>query len=148
MARILLTTVWHTGTNYVRKELTQQGHYVVFQHCELGALSRAHKCSEVHTTYRDPFSVGASWANRYDMTDPIIQANWMTGWPIYQIVLKHYNPIVHHLADFTGARVNDHEDTHGMHEAYRTKDFEKYYAKMPEELMKFALKFAYLPDDV
>lgn len=145
--KVLVTTVWHTGSNYLRKKLEGEGHEVEFMHCEPRVFSPKHlaRFDEYHTTYRDPFKVAASWGNRYDlMHDTEIQAHWYSLWTTYHLVLRDLEPHIHHVSDFDGPKINEYLDERLLHDALEREDWELYGRYIPMEMVAYAIQWSAL----
>lgn len=138
MAHFLLTTVWHTGSNYMRKQLSQEAH-VLFQHCDPEFWKKFPKLKHYRliTTLRDPYLVGASWANRYDMNSAEYQWHWHLLWAGWERLLD-YEPEIFPVHEFTGAVEKSVGDPNGAHELLAQEDWDNYFKLIPEHLVNFA----------
>lgn len=139
----LFTTIWHTGTHYFKGVLEADGFF--FQHVGPDALLKAPDAEVIYTTYRDPFNVAASWANRDRMRSDQFFTRWQRQWSSYKTLLDEYNPVV---LDVTKGReqggytfgdmvLNSAGDRHGLHEAYANGDMDKFYTFVPRHWIEF-----------
>lgn len=142
--KILLSTVWHTGSEYVRKELRAEGHNVTFQHCEAHLhqlLKRKKDFDRIITTFRDPMQVGASWANRYDLfSDHKVIACWYELWTTWAWLVKEHHAEVRRASLFSGPKVNSSEDVHQLYSALRDGDMDYYHEFVPHDMIDWAWK--------
>lgn len=134
---ILLTTIRQSGTNYMMNKLGREN--IVQKHCHPYLLFDMEGYDEVAMTYRDPFLVGAAWANRYDWKEA--GAEWMVTWSAYAALLD-YADQVFRVADFTGPVVKPGRDDKGAHRAYSEGNMDKYYELVPKELIDHALEMS------
>lgn len=135
MKKVLLSTIWHTGSEYMRRVLEMQGYNVTFQHCEahLWKVLSGTEFDEIHTTYRDPYLVAASWCNQYDPKDLFFEISWLTLWSNWRKLIIERKPYVHLVEDFTGKPINSAGDRLGIHKALQDKDWDRYYSHVPVE---------------
>lgn len=140
----LLATVWHSGSNYVREEHKRNRNDVIFQHTGPELWQKMHRACDftdrrIITTLRDPYLVGASWANRYDMNSPEYRWHWLVVWSGWERLLS-YNPEIRLVSEFTGKVVRSVGDTKGAYEMLEYGDMTSYYNIMPEDLIEYALE--------
>lgn len=133
-----MATVWHSGSNYVFKEM-RVNHNVYFQHTGPVFWGRfeAIKYNRLVTTLRDPYLVGASWANQYDMNGPEYRHHWHVIWAGWERLLA-YDPEIRKVSEYTGAKVKSKGDPKGLHAMRDSFDMESYYKMMPKDLIEFA----------
>lgn len=139
--RILLATVWHTGSNYLRLEYKRNRNKVVFQHTgwELWNNDSEYFDRYIVTTLRDPWLVGASWANRYDMNSAEYRWNWFMVWSGWERLLS-YDPEIRLVSEFTGRVERSIGDPKGVYAMLEKNDQKGYYKMMPKDLIRFAQK--------
>ena len=144
MAKILLSTVWHTGSEYVRKELQDQGHNVIFQHCEAHlhyVLKHQTDFDQMVTTFRDPLLTGASWGNRYDLFEEYrIISYWYELWSTWSWFIRDYQPQVRRASLFAGPKINSEPDENDLHAALKAGDMDHYYEYVPRDFIDWAWK--------
>lgn len=142
VSKILVCTVWHTGSNYVRDRLKRQGYNVIFQHCDEQIFSRIDDIdpAKIVTTLRDVLDTAASWANRYNMQDPMYRYYWIMLWAGWERLLS-YNPEIWLVEDFKGPKIRSAGDPKRMHEI-RNQDLEQFYQFFPKDLVDFAKNIA------
>lgn len=140
--KVLLSTIWHSGSEYMRKRLLEQGHNVTFQHCEghVWKVLKGTDFDEIHTTLRDPYLVAASWANQYNIKDAAIDSYWYTLWMNWSRLVHHHDAIIHHVHEFDGSVVNSKGDPLGLKLALKEGDIEKYWQHIPKNWIGFAFK--------
>lgn len=92
---------------------------------------------EIVTTYRDPYLVGASWANRYSWRE--VERDWRRQWQAYRDVLKVAR--VARVDEFTGPPIKFAPDK-GAHKAYSLGDMDRYHELVPKELIELALEMS------
>lgn len=146
--KILLSTVWHSGSEYCREMLHEDGWEVIFEHCqprlfenrEIPKLRAKYPEMPIATTFRHPYKVGASWANRYDMSDPTYQWHWYCLWAGWWRLINHENVTIYPVEKFEGEIVNSKGDPKHAHAYFINNELRKYYELIPQELLDFAQK--------
>lgn len=140
----VLTTVWHTGTQYVMQHHERDA---VLAHCgepfeEL--FDNLEGTADFVTTYRDPLRVGASWANRYrrlqvsqEDFEKEYEIHWLRQWGCYARVLM-FRPKIYRVADFTEKPVKSKADRLALHRALDRGDLERYHEYIPKHWIDFA----------
>jgi hypothetical protein len=137
--KILFTTIWHTGTQYMLKEIKKERGGVHHCHCSQACLDfiDSGEFSDIRTTYRDPLRTAASWGNRGKLLKEYKgRSCWEIQWDAYKEVLTH-SPYIYQVEDFTGAKVNSAADVLGLHKALDEGDMETYYKIVPKELIQY-----------
>lgn len=154
--RILMSTVWHTGTTYFRIPLLEQYGQLEARHCCPEVLPIVHEYDWIVTTYRDPKRVAASWCNRgRDLNKAAWVKRWRVQWDSYWqlreledtverfTVFKSSDGRVQHGHVFGPVPLNSHGDTHNLHEALNRGDLDYFYSKVPEACVRYALHNAF-----
>jgi hypothetical protein len=132
--KVLVSTVWHSGSEYLRKQLLSKGHNVSFCHCDqwIWSLLNGTEFDEIHTTFRNVFHVGASWGNKYDLTDSFIEKQWFSQWSNWLNLIDQHKAEIHSVKQFDGPPVNEKPDTNNLHEALKEGNMSHYYSIVPE----------------
>lgn len=140
--KILLSTIWHSGSEYMRRELRDQGHNVTFQHCEsqVWKVLNGTTFDEIHTTLRDPHLVAASWANQYNIEDTFIDTSWYIMWMNWFKLTAGYDVKIHYVDDFDGEPVNSKGDRLGLKRALELGDMDYYFKWVPRDWISYALR--------
>lgn len=128
---ILITTVFHSGTHSLIKDLALPAGEWIDKHCCPKAVEMAQSGRyEVHTTYRDPYRVAASWLNRDRLKDADY---WFRQWGAYSQIVPMatvHKPV---------SRENTFSDVLGLHEALDRGDMDYYFKHVPKEWIDFVL---------
>lgn len=121
----LVYTIEHTGTQSLNQYLGRSGE--IF-HC--GEDIDFTQFDEIHTTYRNPYRVAASWANRGKLD----YFEWSKQWEAW-----HNRPesITYRINDLP-VKINSHPDTYGLHKALDNGDLEHFYKHVPEKYIEAA----------
>lgn len=93
------------------------------------------------TTYRNPYEVGATWANRRKL-DPQAMRQWKSNWVRWGIMVKAAAKVVEHSDLTEHLNRNPHGDKTGAFAAYEAGDFESYYQIVPKHLIDLACKIS------
>lgn len=124
----LLFTVEHTGTHSYLEELGQCAQV----HC--GQEVDFNKYSEVISLYRDPYRVGASWANRYfEPLDDYKFNLWCVQWKAWA---ETDSVLV--ATETLGYQLNTVYDEFGLHKALDENNMEHYHKYVPKRFIEFA----------
>lgn len=124
---ILLATVAHSGTHSLEDFL---GDVELHDHCSPKLLDyiKTRHCP-IAMTYRNPFRVAASWANRgqFERMDFIEQwTYWLKIKPMATVYRVEDLPV----------KLHTHADTLGVHKALDNKDWNTFYKHVPKDIMK------------
>jgi hypothetical protein len=146
----LVATIWHTGTNYLLREfkrsrgtdceLKHTGHELWMPFDPTRFDGR-----RIITTMRDPWSVAASWANRYDMNSPEYIWHWKTVWTGWERLLT-YEPEIRDCDFFTGKIERSVGDLKGCHAMLANDDFKTLFTMISFDLIQFAIEIYGLVD--
>jgi len=112
---------------------------VIQKHCHPDLLEGIEGYDRVVMTYRDPYLVGAAWANRRDWQE--VWDEWMMTWSAYAALLDYADEVAL-VAEFEGPVVKPGRDDKGAHKAYSGGDMAKYYELVPKELIDHALEMS------
>lgn len=98
------------------------------------------KWDEIATTYRDPYRVAASWANRdrFRINDAQIERTWYRQWECWDKVKSMAK--VYPVSEL-GHRLNTHEDKYGVHKALDEGDMDHFYKHVPTELLILPVEY-------
>ncbi len=133
---ILLTTVPHTGTQYMRRLLSECE--MKQTHCDPETVLEAQSGEfEVITTYRSPVRVAASWANRDKFINDQERPDWFRHWSCWAEILE-LKPLIYNVSDFTGPVANGQIDKYGLHKAIDDKDWDYFYSVVPRRFVTYA----------
>lgn len=142
-----LATVWHSGTQYFKYGLEQAG-AIKFVHFHSEEIEPE---GQLFTTYRDPYKVAASWANRgyFDGQYPDIYNRWLGQWEGFRDFLK-LSPTVLDVTKgrdqggfrFGGNPVNSIPDK-GAHKALEDGNKDFIHKLISEELINHAIECSY-----
>jgi len=139
---ILLTTIPHTGTQYMRRLLSQggDGGNVRQTHCDPESVLEAQSGRyEVITTYRSPVRVAASWGNRDKFSNGQKRPDWFRHWSCWAEILKD-KPLIYRVDEFTGPVANAQIDKYKLHKAIDEKDWDYFYSVVPRRFVTYANK--------
>lgn len=130
----LLATIWQTGTQYMLRQFpgARQVHCYAHMVEQLDDLPPG----RIITTFRDPYLVAASWANRYHW--PEVEGTWREQWEVWAEIVE-MGAEVFHVADFDGPVVKPTPHDRGAKRAYQRGDMAAYFRYVPESLVEFAL---------
>lgn len=135
---LIISTIWHTGTNSLIDMLGLDPALKTIEwdqiHCSAETVELA-KEHEVHTTYRDPFEVAVSWANRglVHRAPGRIDMRWYHQWRYWGMTKA-----VVHAMDELPKRLNSEPDILGLYQTLKDKDWEAYYSHIPKLWVPFA----------
>ncbi len=134
---MILSTVWHSGTQYCFNIiLNRKAELIHLCHDVL-------KHSDIVTTYRDPYLVGASWVNRYENREQMLyeqeenKHQWFTQWDCYRELLER-EPVVYRVSKFTGPKMKSRGDPQGAHRMLE-EDIKSYYQRIPRDWIEHAV---------
>jgi len=133
---ILLTTVKHSGTHSLLEVLGKDN--VELRHCCPGIFEDIEQWDSIATTYRDPYRIAASWANRgFFKPDYPLGRTWYVQWENWHKVkpLATVYPV-----DEIGHRLNSSEDVLRVHQALDDGDMNHFYRYVPKEAIEYALQ--------
>ena len=138
---IFLATVWHTGTHSVRSQIPATDVY--WHHCGADVLSKLDGgpglYREVVTTYRDPYQVAVSWANR----DQLEADEWCGQWDCWAGLMaikeQYFDWVKLIKIDDTLPRLNTQDDKLNLYPALRDGDMDYYYSQVDKQLLDYAL---------
>jgi len=139
---ILLTTIPHTGTQYMQRQLAKghDGNYVRVTHCDSDSVLEAQSGRfYVITTYRSPVRVAASWGNRDKFSNGQERPDWFHHWSSWADILKG-KPLIYRVDEFTGPVANAQVDKYGLHKAIDEKDWDYFYSVVPRRFVTYANK--------
>lgn len=138
--KVLLSTVWHTGSESMRAILSEADHNVTFCHCDGEGLNKARdqQWDRIVTTYRDPAYTLASWANRYDMFDPYYQYWWRACWAGWSSLIRMDDKVEIFHTDNLSIRLNEAPDPKGLKGMADRADWEQFEHHCPIRLLDFA----------
>ena len=142
-----LTTIKHTGTTYFEKGFKAHCKDFDLKHINQEVLDSIKPEWELYTTYRDPYRVAASWANRHMFNEPKNIEYWRESWRCYQKLLE-LNPVI---LDFTKGQVfegidfgdkplNKFNDAYELHKALDFCEYDKIYKFLPKEHIDYAIE--------
>lgn len=133
---ILLSTLWQSGTNYMMQCLDGEVHQV---HCGPAALECIEECApeRIVTTFRSPYLVAASWANRYNWNE--VWQDWTTQWSTWRELVLEHGAQIRDVKNFSGPPVKITPHDKGAKMAYLAGDRDEYYKRVPEPLIAYAL---------
>lgn len=132
---VLLATVWQTGANYAMKHLVPG---CLHHHCGDPALDTDAAASLPWvTTYRDPYLVGASWANRYAWKE--VRDEWVRQWRSYQTQVLPRAQRVFRVDEYVHAPMKSAPDKTGAKGLYEVGDMAEYFKLVPQDLIEIAL---------
>jgi hypothetical protein len=109
------------------------------RHCCYAMFDDIDKWEEIATTYRDPYRIAASWANRdrFRITDAQIERTWFRQWDCWDKVRGMST--IYPVGELT-ERLNTFEDKYKLHQALNNNDMEHFYKHVPAELLEIPLK--------
>lgn len=144
-----LSTVRHTGTTYFQKGFEANLPKGTFnlKHVSDEVIDSFEPDWEIYTTYRDPYRVAASWANRNMFYNPEGSQVWMESWTAYKRLLT-LNPKV---LDFTKGKVfdgidfgdkplNSFGDAYQLHKSIDEGDFNRLYQFIDKANIDYAIE--------
>lgn len=138
--KLLISTIWHSGSEYLRSDLQAQGHNVTFCHCdqEVFRLLGGTEFDKIHTTFRSPFHVAASWGNQYDLEDEFIEQQWFVQWSNWVCLIDYHRAEIHSVKDFAGPPINEKPDTRNLKQALKDGNMDYYYSIVPQHWVEHA----------
>lgn len=138
---LFYSTLIHSGTTYFKSGLERK-YPVRHRHFDQLTMKIAEGYDFFATTYRDPYRIGASWAN----TDKSYQRHeWAIQWENYAKFLA-LNPLIfdvhagrlQHGMVFGEKPLNQHKDKYDLHKALDEGDLDYYHSKVPIHMIEFA----------
>lgn len=145
--QLLISTVYHTGTHSLvdhlgldPKEKQRSWDWI---HCCQDVIDKADQY-DIHTTFRDPYEVAISWANRRDITQG--ERKWREQWRCWAELV----PIatIYPVEDLP-PRLSSVKDPSGLYEMLRNGDMDAYHRKIPFNFVEIALKYIQtVPDGI
>lgn len=149
---ILLGTVMHSGTTYFHVKLKEEHRKLTKAlHCTWSLVNRLDDYEWVATTWRDPWRVAASWANRGHLS-PRWDLEWCTQWSAYRALREwgEKNPDKFKLFDFKKGPLqhgydfgeepkNVGGDHFLLHDALDRHDLEFFFNVVPRTYIEHAL---------
>lgn len=144
-----LTTVRHTGTTYFQKgfEANLKKGTFNLKHVSEELLKEIQPDWELYTTYRNPYRVAASWANRNMFYNPEGLIFWKDSWEAYRKLL-YLNPTVLDVTkgqvfegiDFGSKPLNKFGDAYQLHKSLDKGETERLYQFIPKALIIHAIE--------
>lgn len=130
---ILIATIEHSGTHSLGSLFKDMN--VLWQHCDRNIDTS--KFTATFTTYRDPYRVAASWANRINI--PFKESTilkWNKQWSIWRDLEAE------EIALSTLPILNKYPDKLGLHDALDKGDLTYFFQYVSQEHIDFALECA------
>ncbi len=139
---ILVATLIHTGTHsFLRSLEPREKQHFHFTYDSEGLAARYRKADEVYVTYRDPYHVAISWANRRmrEISNPRGRNGWYNQWEAWAKFVALEKTVVVPVTTLKD-RLHSKPDTHKLYPILEAGDMEQYFNCIPEKAVNFALE--------
>lgn len=132
----VLATIWHTGTQYAMHNIVPDAKQI---HCNHPDLWRAVMLSatELHTTFRNPYDVAASWGNNYPRIAEV-EADWFGQWEDWGRVMD-VGAAVHFVKDFDQPKIGSKPDRNNMRHYLERRDMMRFHDIIPRAWLDHAI---------
>ena len=143
MPHSILLTIEHSGTHTILKDLGFMKNYHLNQEEYYELDLNIYKI--IYTTFRDPYRIGASWANRAGIPldkHPRVEffTRWHNQWNEWKKVALRRNTEILNIDKFT-TKLNTYPDKLNLHKAIDEKNMNYFYTYVPEHYIKQAKIF-------
>ena len=136
---IILATIWHTGTQYAMHNLVPQARQIHCNHPALWPEIEAHDGDvQLHTTFRDPYLVAASWGNQYPRLDEVA-SEWFGQWDDWAKIMD-MGATAHLVSEFAEARIGSKPDRKNLHRYLAQKNMSAFHDIIPHRWTDYAMQ--------
>jgi hypothetical protein len=138
---LYFVTIPHTGTRYFL-DVLKSAFDLMFDHCESFVFAPGRS---IATTYRDPYLVAASWANRDELQGKRNKEKWYMAWGVYKYLLT-LDPMIFRIGEakiqhgivFGDVVVHSAPDKYNLHKSLNENNLEHYHKYVPNQYIEYA----------